>query len=298
MPRICYVPRSFSGSSADIINAANRIMAAYIEQGYKLTLRQLYYRFVASGLMENTFRNYKKLGSIVNDARLAGYIDWDWIEDRTRNLEGLSHWDDPAHIIDNAARGYNVDKWENQDVYVEVWIEKDALAGVFERVCNEHDVPFLSCRGYTSQSEMWGASQRLIATGKDCVILHFGDHDPSGIDMTRDIQERLEIFEASVEVRRIALNMDQIIQYDPPPNPVKTTDSRCEGYISLYGHESWELDALEPTVLAALVAAELDQLRDQDVWDEDVLREQRDRAALSKAARHWDRIERTLSKLE
>src|SRR5262249_10346260 len=157
-------------------------------QGYNLTLRQLFYQFVSRDLIPNNVRSYKRLGSIINDARLAGLIDWSAIEDRTRNLHELPCWRTPAGIIRSCAQQYRTDLWAKQENRVEVWIEKEALAGVFERVCDELRVPFFSCRGYTSQSEMWVAGHRLkriIDAGQRPVILHFGDHDPSGMDMTR-----------------------------------------------------------------------------------------------------------------
>lgn len=271
MPRIAYEEKRFTAATLATIEQADRIIREYMADGYKLTLRQLYYQFVARDLLPNRVKEYNRLGRIVSDARLAGLIDWNAIEDRTRNLESLAHWDDPSDIISATAHSFRVDRWEDQPYRVEVWIEKEALAGVFERVCEELDVPFFACRGYTSQSEMWAAAMRLRsyhAAGQTPAILHFGDHDPSGIDMTRDIRDRMWLFGASfVEVDRLALNMDQVDEWSPPPNPAKTTDSRFEGYLLEYGNESWELDALEPRVLASLVREEVMSLVDEDEWD-------------------------------
>ena len=118
-------------------------------------------------------------------------------------------------------------------------------------------------------------------------ILHFGDHDPSGIDMTRDIADRLHLFGSEVDVRRVALNMDQIDQYDPPPNPAKLSDSRSEKYVSEFGPNSWELDALEPRVLAALVDLEIDEVLEEDLWAEDVATEARNKSELSLVSNSW-----------
>lgn len=270
MPAIKYKDIRFRADTLAVIAHARNIVTEYQEAGYMLTLRQLYYQFVARALIPNTMKEYKRLGGIINDARMAGLLDWDAIEDRTRNLVALSHWDTPADIIRSAAASFRVDLWEDQPTRVEVWIEKEALAGVFQRVAQQFDVAFFACRGYTSQSEMWGAAQRLrgyIKGGQECVILHFGDHDPSGLDMTRDIRERLAGFGARVDVRRLALNMDQVNTYDPPPNPAKDTDSRFIGYRDEFGDESWELDALEPQVLAGLVEDELATLVEEDRMD-------------------------------
>lgn len=291
MPKIKYVNKRFNESTTKIIDQANHIIGEYAAQGYNLTLRQLYYQFVARDLLQNTQKEYKRLGSIINDARLAGLIDWNHITDRTRNLHSLPHWSSPTDIVQACANQYRIDKWQTQKVRIEVWIEKEALAGVFERVCDELQVPFFSCRGYTSQSEMWVAGQRLrqfIRQMQTPIILHFGDHDPSGIDMTRDITDRLALFMGGVQLHRLALNMEQVEEYQPPPNPAKITDSRAEGYIATYGDESWELDALEPDVLADLVRDFVCEYRDEDTWQEAVELENTAKAKLGYVADHWD----------
>jgi len=296
--RLCYVPKRFSQSSVETIRLAVEIIEEYEAQGYTLTLRQLYYQFVSRDLIPNSLRAYKRLGQIVNDGRLAGEISWYSIEDRTRNLSALSHWSSPADIIRSAAAGFRIDKWEGQRFRVEVWIEKEALAGVFQRVCEEEDVPFFSCRGYVSQSEMWSAAQRLAGYHEDGqipLILHFGDHDPSGMDMTRDILDRLNLFEGLPDVERLALNMDQVEEFNPPPNPAKITDSRFEGYLRKYGGESWELDALEPSVLSGLVRSRIIEARDRDLWEEKIEEEEGHLAVLGKASGRWGDVARFLS---
>ena len=154
MPRIEYVERNFAEASLALIGHANAIIAEYARQGFTLTLRQLYYQFVSRDLIPNTMRSYKNLGSVVNDGRRAGLIDWNAIVDRTRELASIGHWDTPASIIGSCAAQFRFDKWAKQATRVEVWIEKDALVGVIDDVCTELDVPYLSCRGSTSQSEM------------------------------------------------------------------------------------------------------------------------------------------------
>jgi hypothetical protein len=296
--KMCYVPRTFARSSVTIIDQANRIIAAYEQQGYKLTLRQLYYQFVSRDLIPNKQSEYKRLGSIINDARLAGLIDWNAIEDRTRNLKSNNHWNTPASIVRACAEQFLIDKWKTQPLRIEVWIEKDALAGVFDRICSQLDVAYFSCRGYTSQSEMWGAAQRHISfqrNGQKVVVLHFGDHDPSGIDMSRDIQDRLNLFGACTDVRRMALTMAQVREYDPPPNPAKDTDARFAGYSEEFGDESWELDALEPAVLSALVSDTVAELRDADAWTEKSIEEANARAVLTNISENWEDVVQLVS---
>jgi hypothetical protein len=288
VPKIHYQDHTFSPSSLEIIDRANEIIEAYQAQGYVLTLRQLYYQFVSKDLLANTQKSYKRLGGIVNDARLAGLVDWNAIEDRTRSLSDQAHWQSPADIIDACASQFRHDKWAPQPHRVEVWIEKEALAGVFDRVCRELDVPYLSCRGYGSQSVMWRGARRMAARRQPTVILHFGDHDPSGMDMSRDIVDRLRVFGIGIDFRRLALNMDQVEQYRPPPNPAKVTDSRARAYIQSYGDESWELDALEPAVLSDLVRQEIEAIRDPDLWQAEVERENEARDRLRHVAETWE----------
>lgn len=267
-----YTFKNFQKKTLNQIEEANKIIAEYQAMGFSLTLRQLYYQFVARDLIEeNTQRAYKALGNVINDGRLAGLIDWYSIEDRTRYLRKLAHWDNGADIIDSCIHTFRKSKWDNQDVRLEVWIEKDALIGVIEAVCKRWDVPFFACRGYASQSELFRAGQRYkkyISDGQRPIVFHFGDHDPSGIDMTRDNESRLEMFaEQPIEVRRLALNMDQIVQYDPPPMPAKKKDSRHDGYQAKHGSESWELDALDPNIIADMIENEIQKFVDQDLWD-------------------------------
>ncbi|MER7971116.1 hypothetical protein ABTX35_19325 [Streptomyces sp. NPDC096080] len=298
MPREAYIERKFSPQSMGLITKADEICRAYAQQGFDLTLRQLYYQFVARDLLPNKMSEYKRLGSVVNDARLAGLLDWHYIVDRTRNLRSLPHWETPHSVIRSAASGYRTDRWARQPYRVEVWIEKDALVGVIASACQRNDVDYFSCRGYTSQSELWGAAQRMIRyqrAGQKPVIIHLGDHDPSGVDMTRDIRERLALFEATVDVRRIALNMDQVLEYDPPPNPAKLTDSRATGYIRAHGRSSWELDALEPTLLDQLIEDEIWAFRDAGLWDETTRAMEAERALLQRVAGRWDEVARLLS---
>lgn len=291
MPKICYRAKRFSADRQDLIDKANAIITEYAAQGFELTLRQLYYQFVSRDFIPNNLRSYKNLGDVINDARLAGLIDWNSIVDRTRNLQSLAHWENPSTIVSACASQFRLDKWSNQQYRVECWIEKDALVGVIEGICNELDIAYFSCRGYTSQSEMWSAAQRLkryIKTGQTPVVLHLGDHDPSGKDMTRDIIERLSEFSRdSIQVDRLALNMNQIQQYNPPPNPAKTTDTRASAYIAEFGNDSWELDALEPQVIADLIRNATFSLRDADKWSEMQHKEDKHRECLTSVSERW-----------
>lgn len=298
--KIAYVTKNFRGDSLALIDKCEAILNRYSEQGYDMTLRQLYYQLVAAAEIPNNVKSYTNLGNLVNDARLAGHLDWLHLVDRTRNLQEQAHWETPSSIIDACAQQYKTDKWATQDYRIEVWIEKEALAGVFQRVCRELDIPFFSCRGYNSQSEMWRAGMRfsrIAQAGQEPVILHFGDHDPSGIDMTRDIKDRLAMFcGVPVTVHRLALNMPQVRQYKPPPNPAKITDSRADDYINKFGLESWELDALNPETLADLVREAVNKYIDLDRWDDAVAEESNQRNTLTKISGNYAKIAAKIEK--
>ncbi len=299
MPKISYRNFNPSTTTLDKIKRANAIIVEYQAQGFQLTLRQLYYQFVSRGFIPNNDKEYKNLGNAINDGRMAGLIDWDAIYDRTRNLVSNSHWTSPSAIIDSAYASYAVDKWIGQPYRCEVWVEKDALVGVIEGVCRELDVPYIACRGYMSQSEMWSASQRLIRWDRrhsqQAYIIHLGDHDPSGIDMTRDITDRQDVFGVDLRIDRIALNWDQVEQYQPPPNPAKLTDSRVDGYIAKFGDESWELDALEPRVIADLIRETVLGVRDEDAWQDQIDLELEGRNLLRQTSERWDDVVAHLS---
>lgn len=290
-----YIEQKFHRATLDAIETANTIIEEYQAQGFRLTLRQLYYQHVARGLIENTEKSYKKMGSIINDGRMAGLIDWDSIEDRTRNLQSLNKWGSPRQIIRAAYSSYREDKWLLQPNRIEVWVEKDALIGVIEGICQEYEVDYFACRGYTSQSEMRSAAERIrryIENGQEVTIIHLGDHDPSGIDMSRDIYDRLDLFLEGdhCDVNRIALNYDQVTQYNPPPNPAKSSDSRFYDYQREYGDESWELDALEPRVIAALIEEEILGLRDEDKWIRAVDEEEQNKKSLRLVDQKWSQV--------
>ena len=332
MPLTTYAPKKFTPAHEDVIAKANSIIAQYEDAGLTLTLRQVYYQFVARGWLPNRQNEYKRLGEILNDARMAGRVDWEAMVDRTRNLRAIGHHKTPADLIEAASKTFHPDLWLGQHQHVEVWIEKDAAIGVVENVCRTNDVGYFSCRGYTSQSEMWAAAQRLrfaIEDGNVVTILHIGDHDPSGLDMSRDIEDRLRTFihmdwaglhmgpgqhtrgriKASMRehlrsqgaaisdaddpwrVKRIALNADQIETYSPPPNPAKQTDSRFARYAEETGlDESWELDALDPFVLQDLIQDEIEAVRDEDKWQDALEAMRTERRTLAEVHKNWKRI--------
>lgn len=294
MAKVAFQDFNFQSKTLDRIAMANEIIQLYRRQGYKLTLRQLYYQMVARDLIPNNLRSYKNLGTIIGNGRLAGLIDWSSIEDRLRYLVMVPHWKKPEDIVHSAANSFRNDKWKKQSCRIEIWVEKDALSGVLTPIAEKHDVGFFAARGYPSLSEMYSAGQRFARyarAGQEIHILHLGDHDPSGIDMTRDIEDRVSMFaQKLLKVNRLALNWDQIELYNPPPNFAKQTDSRFAGYEEQYGDESWELDALDPTTLESIVEPVILELRDDKQWYIDVEIEEEYREQLAVAAANWPKV--------
>lgn len=300
-----FISVNFHRATREMIYLANEIIESLAMQGYSLTLRQLYYQLVARDVIKNIQKNYKKLGEQISNARLAGLVDWSSIEDRTRYLRGINHRANPEEMVKDAAGGYHIDKWLRQPRRVEVWVEKDALVGIVQKACSPLDVNYFSCRGYGSQTALYRTAQRLetyIEDGQAPIILHFGDHDPSGINMTDDIIKRLEMFTDhkgifdQIEVRRIALNMDQVKKYNPPPNPAKEKDSRYKAYKRKFGVNCWELDALSPQVIDGLITENILSVRDERIWAEDVARETAERTLLTSCATRWTEVVKLLSK--
>lgn len=301
MPKIAYISKEYrTGNDAlEWIEWADRVATDYAARGLGLTLRQLYYQGVKGNRFPNSERSYKRLGNLVNDGRLMGLIDWSHLTDRGREAHGTG-W--PGHtfpditdLVGNLEYSMTHDLWAGQERRPEVWVEKQALEEVAEHATSGFRTAYIACKGYMSASEMWEAGynrlEETLRRGQTPVIIHLGDHDPSGIDMTRDIQERLTMFAGQrIEVRRIALNMDQIEEFNPPPNPAKTTDSRYEGYEDLYGNESWELDSLEPEMLIELVKDEIRGLIDYDIWNEKLTEERAERKKVRDVADRWDEV--------
>lgn len=263
--------QSFRRRSLELIDVCDGIIDEYQADGFKLTIRQLYYQLVARDYIPNSVQSYDRLVALMTNARLAGLIDWDAIEDRTRDVLERSHWQSGSDILQAAAQGYHEDLWDTQPARVIVVVEKEALAGVLERTCHEWDAPLLPARGYPSATTLRElAKERIMRASQEIVVLHLGDHDPSGIDMSRDLLDRLSLFSrhmVSIDFRRLALNMDQVEEQQPPPNPAKVTDSRYEGYRREFGQYSWELDALSPKYLHGLVTKEIEGILDFGEWN-------------------------------
>ena len=275
-----------SAANLDQLDIIVGIAEEYQQQGYKLTLRQLYYQLVSRDIIPNKQAEYKKISHILKHGRMAGIVDWNIIEDRIR-VPYIPYWcTGIPGALQDTLKQYRLNRQQNQRVYIECVSEKDALSGILRRVTKQYHIRLMINRGYSSLSAMYDARNRFKSyadAGYRTVIIYLGDHDPSGLDMIRDVRERLaELGLASIEVIPIALTMDQINQYNPPPDPAKITDPRAAWYIQEYGNHSWEVDALPPNVLTDLLTNTIQGLIDMDIFNEIMVQETADKDELAR----------------
>ena len=265
-----FTDEKFKDEQMATIRWANKVMTAYQKAGYTVTVRQLFYQAVSENLVPNEQPEYKKLGELLTRGRMAGWLDWEVIVDRGRYTQDVTTHKDPVEVMKHAVASFRTDKWEDQPVFMMAMIEKQALEGVVAPICNRLEVPFTSNKGYLSATLAYDVGKRLHerrAAGKVCHVIYAGDHDPSGLDMGRDIKERLELFsDGTVYVHRLALNRDQVDQHRLPPNTAKSKDPRYEAYKDAHGEESWELDALPIQSLEQVFSDAVHQLRDEHIW--------------------------------
>jgi len=310
----CYKPPRMRLDTLARLAQVNEVVEHYQKQGLRLTLRQLYYQLVTQNIIANEEREYKRLSSLLSKARLAGLTDWDAIEDRIRRPERPNEFADLDELVKVALDSYRRPRMEGQPNYVELWVEKDALAGVLAPIAKHWHITLMVNRGYSSQSAMYEAACRIDHACRNAdgvpqaepIILYLGDLDPSGEDMVRDVRSRLNDFlwgyqdgderisptgwfidvsdalPVQVRVEKIAITPEQVAKYGPPPNPTKLKDSRAAAYIAEHGHHSWEVDALRPEVLQRLIEARLGDLIDQVMVDAVIAQEMQDRSLLRK----------------
>lgn len=334
------------------------IVTKYARQNYTLTLRQLYYQLVAGDVIPNDDVVYKKLSGVLGDLRYCGLIDWNAIEDRGR-VPYLPYWAESVpDALNDIARSFRLDRQQGQPKMIEIWTEKDAVSGILKRTTVQYHIRLVVNKGYSSDSAMYSAYERFLTAingGQKVVILYFGDHDPSGLDMIRDIRERILFFLAAgermtineydfrvaledvtlddlvdqgylddsvvqkfyecnrsdkelndddldritiawrmkyiaekfFEVVPIGLTMEQIDEYNPPPNPAKITDPRAKDYIASYGGVSWEVDALPPDVMSQILDDAILENMDSDIFEAVVVREKRGIAHIKQFANSY-----------
>lgn len=227
-----------------------------------MTVRQLFYQLVSRGVIPKTELAYK--GTVVRlltEMRLSGRIPFGWIADNTRWMRKPRSYSSLAEMLQRSTEFYRRALWDEQDAYVEVWLEKDALAGVLYDVTALWDVPLMVTRGYPSLSYLHEAAESIQHQGKPCFLYYLGDHDPSGLDIPRTVEQRIREFApgADITFERIAVNEKQIAEFRLPTRPTKKTDSRAKSFEG----ESVEVDALPPHVLRGIVREHIEQHVDQ-----------------------------------
>lgn len=278
---------AFTAKSKALIAQCNEIILRYQARGLRMTLRQLYYQLVTINVITNAERSYKNLSNLVSDARLAGEMDWAAIEDRVRVPRGVAEYSSPKAVMEAALYSYRLPRWDTQPNYCELWVEKDAIANVLWPIAADYHVRLMVNRGYSSQSAMYEASKRFLRAAereKRLRLFYLGDHDPSGMHMVKDITERFEMYGVvDLKVVRVALTKDQIDLHKPPPNPVKVSDPRAAAYCEEFGDHSWEVDALGPDVLDAIVRGHLKTAVAHKAMQAVKAQEEKDRALIEKA---------------
>ena len=283
-----------SNSNKAKLSMINGIIEEYKSQGYVLTLRQLYYQLVSRDVIPNKQSEYAKLSKLLKEGRMGGIVDWDAIEDRLR-VPYIPYWvHDPQHAIEDTIRQYRLNRQMGQPINIEVWVEKDALSGVLKRITSKYHVKLLVNRGYgsvTAIHDAYNRYSRAIDNDQECRILYLGDHDPSGIDMIRDIHTRVNEmikceYDTEIYVEHLALTMEQINEHRPPPNPAKVTDPRATEYIRKHGHVSWEVDALEPRVLNSLLSDAIEANMDMNLYNAMLEEEVKDKEKLGGLIKH------------
>lgn len=250
-----------------------------LEDYWPLTLRQIYYRLVAAGHIENTRSRYKDLSKLVKQMRLDEGLPWEVLTDRTRRVSDKRGFTDQADFIkyemDNLLAGYTRCYVQDQDRYIELWCEKDALSQVFERVAWPYCIRAVTCKGYQSITFLDAFRKRALQAqhrGQLPVVLYFGDLDPSGVQMLDATKQTLEdeLQLHGVHYIRVALNPDHILHYDLPndPDAVKLSDTRYAKYVERFGHLAVELDALHPEVLQDMAMNAIREQFDMDLFQQ------------------------------
>ena len=244
------------------------------------TDRSIFYRLVSRGAVPKTDEAYK--GTVVrllSEMRLDGTIPWGWIVDGTRVQRKPDTSSSMAEAMERFQEGYRRDMWRSKPDYVQIWCEKDACVGVLMEETWAFDVPLMSCRGFSSLTFLHDAAEEITRQGKDTYLYYFGDHDPSGRAIDKNVEARLREFAptAEIEFQRVAVTLEQIETLHLPTRPTKTTDSRAKGFKG----ESVEMDAIEPKELRRIVRGCISRHLRQEEVDANERTEQLERETLA-----------------
>ena len=238
--------------SLELLTQVQEIINSY---DFALTLRQIYYQLVARQIIPNEQRYYKKLSRLCVAGRDEGILPEEGFADRLREVDKLSSWSDLNEFMQTVKRSYRKDRWQNQDNYLEIWTEKDALRSVLTEITYQYDVALMVARGQLSRTEVYRTAGRYKAqSGKKCYLYYCGDFDPSGLSIYDSIKKRVMDFGVSINFKRIALTQEQIEKYQLPSDPAKQSDPNYNKFVSIYGSDMVvELDSLPPDVLRKII---------------------------------------------
>jgi hypothetical protein len=227
------------------------------------TVRQVFYQASVRGIVEKTEDGYNKVQNALVKLRLSDEIPFDWIVDNTRWRRKPKSYDSLEEALEDTADFYRRKLWSDADAYVEVWLEKDALAGAIYPVTSQYDVPLMTARGYSSITFLKSSAEAIEYEDKPAYIYHLGDFDPSGVDAALNIERRLCEFASGADIHfeRLAVTERQIDQWRLPTRPTKASDTRAKKFGSRL---SCELDAIEPRQLRRLVVSAIERHVDPD----------------------------------
>lgn len=251
-----------------------------------MTVRQVYYQLVSLGAVEKTEAEYKTVVRLLTEMRIEGSLPFDSIADNTRWMRKPRSFSSLEQALRITAETYKRATWDNQSDYLEIWLEKDALAGIVYEITEPWDIPLMVTRGYPSVSYLYGAAQAIESCGKPTHLYYLGDHDPSGVDISRNVEARLREFAPNGEMyfTRLAVTKAQIVEFDLPTRPTKKTDSRAK----TFSGQSVEVDAIPPPELRSLVQSAIERHVNRRALRILQLAEQSEREALGfLASRPW-----------
>lgn len=268
------------------VAAVREAMLAVLEEDHPMTVRQVFYRLVSLGAIGKTETEYKAtVVRLLTEMRLEGEVPFDWLADNTRWMRKPPTFSSLESALRRTAEAYRRSVWDSQDVYVEIWLEKDALSGVMYEETADWDVPLMVTRGYPSVTFLHAAARAICAQGKPAYLYYFGDHDPSGVDIPRNVEERLRQFTEGAEIhfQRVAVTPEQIALWGLPTRPTKISDTRSKGFLG----ESVEVDAIPPRQLRELVRDCIEGHIEPIALDRLLIVEREEREALQALAARW-----------
>ena len=252
---------------------------------HPLSVRGVFYRVMSAGAVAKTEKAYAAVQREVLKLRRAGDLPYEWIADGTRWHIKSQSWSSVEDALDDAASSYRRALWHDQDVYVEVWSEKEAISSIVAPITDAWDVPLMIARGFASESFLWTTAATIRAEDKPTVVYQLGDHDPSGLAAWEHVQRRLRDFAPDVEIvfERLAVTPEQIVELELPTRPTKTTDSRSRKFAG----ESVEVDAIPTSVLTRIVEDAILGWIDEQAFEVTRLAEHSERQGLLAMAQGW-----------